>query len=120
MNPLPTSASAEKAQAAANHGLEQWSAFYRITKDEARYIRSRYPGKTWPEIPANEKMGVLDRVNEQLSQQNIPVVREDVLRWRMLQIMREMKRQYLESVGLNSPSPDTSPDSRSHWNIVLQ
>ncbi|KAF2105624.1 hypothetical protein BDV96DRAFT_509090 [Lophiotrema nucula] len=94
MNPLPTSASAEKAQAAAGHGLEQWGAFYRITKDEARFIRSKFPGKTWPEIPADEKMRVLERVNEQLGQQRVPTVREDVLRWRMLQIMREMKRQY--------------------------
>ncbi|KAF2733674.1 hypothetical protein EJ04DRAFT_513048 [Polyplosphaeria fusca] len=109
--------------ATANDGVKCFSLVdeggQRITKDEARNIRKRYPGKTWPEIPADEKMQVLEKVNEQLGRQGVPTVREDVLRWRMLQIMREMKRQHLESLS-HPTSPGSPQDGRTHWNIVMQ
>jgi hypothetical protein len=62
-----------------------------FTKNEARSINKKQPTWTWPDVPPDDKKAVHDRVNAQLSNENIPEISEDVLKWRMTQCMRDVK-----------------------------
>jgi hypothetical protein len=62
-----------------------------FTKNEARSINQKQPTWTWPDIPPDDKKAVHDRVNVQLSNENIPEVGEDIIKWRMTLCMRDVR-----------------------------
>ena len=51
-----------------------------------------YPNCTWASLPANVKHAAGDRVNAGLINEGISSVGEDILRWRMANTIRDLKR----------------------------
>ncbi|KAF2106463.1 hypothetical protein BDV96DRAFT_559125 [Lophiotrema nucula] len=96
---LATTATAKEAQVVAGHDRLQWEQFYDryrpITRKEAHELVDEY-SRSWTDIPYQGKKNVHERVNGSLAAEGIPEVQDDLMRWRMLHCIREI-RQYAAS-----------------------
>ncbi|PVI04245.1 hypothetical protein DM02DRAFT_586458 [Periconia macrospinosa] len=89
--PLAKKASAEEARDKSGLTKIQWDRFYIITKDEANRVVQTNISWTWPRVPANVKVQIIDLVNTALRNESIPEVGEDVLEWRMSIAIRDSR-----------------------------
>ena len=65
-----------------------------FTRDEARILLQENPKCTWRQVPSNVNTAVGDRVNALLESEEIPTVDQDIIRWRMANALRDMKRTW--------------------------
>ncbi|KAF2709114.1 hypothetical protein K504DRAFT_433976 [Pleomassaria siparia CBS 279.74] len=92
---------------AAGHSPLQWLRFYRYTKKEARIINKANPNWTWPDVPFNDMEAVKQRVNAQLAIDNIPQVNSDVIWWRMILCMRDVRAHASAQASAEATVADT-------------
>ncbi|KAF2018279.1 hypothetical protein BU24DRAFT_421265 [Aaosphaeria arxii CBS 175.79] len=77
-----------------NTGLNkgQWARFNKIVHDEGQNLCDRLGRSlTWPNVPFNEQIRVLEAVNTRLVREGIPEVEMSALRWRMSTSLKRIK-----------------------------
>ncbi|KAH6620174.1 hypothetical protein C7974DRAFT_227562 [Boeremia exigua] len=110
---LPDRASAEEARAAAGFSEEEWRRFIDITKDIARGMQDGTPDIRWRRVPFNLKRSTMDRINDLLAQEGIPVVEIDLIGWRMSRAIGNLKqsRARVAKAATTSANITTSTDT---------
>lgn len=100
--------SSDEAQAASGLSLFEWDRFFVsvvcsvpfthvnyaqvFTRQEARELLKKYPEGTFAEVSLEQKRIVKERVNALLAGEKIAEVGEDILRWRMANVVRDLKQ----------------------------
>ncbi|PVH98611.1 hypothetical protein DM02DRAFT_565976 [Periconia macrospinosa] len=108
--PLAKKASAEEARDKSGYTRIQWERFYVITKDEANDITQHHPTWTWPRIPADKKLEIIERINTLLRLEKIPEPEEDILAWRMSIAIRDSRNNITNKIARESGLQRASAD----------
>jgi hypothetical protein len=84
-----------------------------ITKDEARRLTAQNLSWTWPNVPADVKTELHDRVNRLLADEGIPEVGDDVLSWRMSIAIRDSRHNACKWMCKSGPDEVAEYTSKS-------
>ena len=62
-----------------------------ITKDIARELRTENQNLRWRRVPYNKKCEIVVQVNAQLVEQGIPAVEIELVGWRIIKVLGNLK-----------------------------
>ncbi|KAF2254215.1 hypothetical protein BU26DRAFT_514195 [Trematosphaeria pertusa] len=112
MTTIKARTKAEAVRAHAGHSSNQWKQFMKFTRQAAERLLINAPTATWIDIKDADQNLVLEAVNVQLQENEIPLVTLEILAWRMPRAMGELRKpsetsSRAESSQVMSPSNDT-------------
>ncbi|KAF2272168.1 uncharacterized protein EI97DRAFT_406756 [Westerdykella ornata] len=91
---IKTHARADEVQEALGYRDEQWHWFYWLTREEAKKLITLHPDcPTYTSFPPREQIQLLERLNATLSNEGIPPITSQVLKWRMSTLIRDLKKR---------------------------
>ncbi|KAH7385721.1 hypothetical protein BKA66DRAFT_73110 [Pyrenochaeta sp. MPI-SDFR-AT-0127] len=106
---LHQKASPNEARIYAKHTEAQWARFYEITKKIVHDLQSENADLKWLSVEWSNREEIRNKVNAELTKDNIPEVNYSLFKWRMTRALKPRTK----SKGKETPEskPATSGSS---------